>query len=260
MHHQSTGSGPPLLLLHGFTGSMQNWEPLIPHLADSNTVITVDLPGHGQSLSPANLEPYTMAVVASELINLMDRLGYSSFNLVGYSMGGRLALFMAANHPDQVKKLILESASPGLRTAAERQERIKSDHALADRIERGGIESFVNFWESISLWESQEQLPALARDKLRQLRLLNSPAGLANSLKGMGTGQQPSLWPNLKDINQDALLLTGQLDIKFCAIMEEMQSLMPKAKHHVIVKAGHTIHIEQPEAWLEAVLKFLTDS
>ena len=199
-----------------------------------------------------------MESVATALVRLMAQLGHDTFDLLGYSMGGRTALFTAVNYPDKIDRLILESASPGLKTAEEREARRAADNALAGRIERDGIESFVDFWASISLWESQETLPAPAKENLRQLRLSNTPAGLSNSLRGMGTGQQPSLWPKLKDLTVPTFLLTGELDKKFCAIGAEINLELPDSHHYIVPNAGHTIHLEQPNLWLELVSNFLT--
>ncbi len=229
----------------------------MPHLAQSHTVITVDLPGHGQSESPTDLDSYRMGFVAAELIALMNSLDLPTFDMLGYSMGGRLALYMAVHYPEKIKKLVLESASPGLKTAEERKARTAADNALAERIEREGIESFVDFWESISLWESQKSLAASAKTNLRQIRLSNNRAGLANSLRGMGTGQQPSLWPQLESLQIPTLLITGELDSKFCAIAAEMDQLMPNSQHQTIPQAGHTVHLEKPADWSQAVLNFL---
>ena len=141
-HIELDGVGAPLLLLHGFTGSAKNWEPLIPALATNHTVIRVDLLGHGHTSAPTAPQRYAMPGAACELIEIMAQLGHPQFHLLGYSMGGRLALYIAANHPQHVKSLVLESASPGLAAEAERQERIQNDESLANRIERQGIESF----------------------------------------------------------------------------------------------------------------------
>lgn len=257
MHFETFGSGPPLLLLHGFTGCVRNWSPLMPDLAKNHTVVAVDLPGHGQTDSPTDLGFYRIGPVAAELVQIMDNLGHDRFNLLGYSMGGRLALYMAARHPEKVDKLILESASPGLKTSDERNARRTSDYALVNRIHQDGIEMFVDFWESISLWESQKQLSADVRQTLRQIRLANNPLGLANSLRGMGTGQQPSLWAGLSQLTMPTLLITGEHDLKFCAIAADMQSQIPQVTHHTVNHAGHTVHLEQPSSWLTLVNSFL---
>ena len=244
-------------MLHGFTGSIENWRPLVPHLADQFTVISADLPGHGKTAAPVDFLRYGIECVASDLVELMDSLGHKQFHLLGYSMGGRLALFLAINHVSVIKKLILESASPGLKTESERKNRLALDNRLADRIEQDGIEDFVGFWESISLWESQKHLSEDRKQSLRQIRLANNPAGLANSLRGMGTGQQPSQWSQLSDLDAQTLLITGALDQKFCGIAADMKPLIPNCQHQTILNAGHTIHLEKPAEWLHAIQDFL---
>jgi 2-succinyl-6-hydroxy-2,4-cyclohexadiene-1-carboxylate synthase len=256
-HFEIHGDGEPLLLLHGFTGSIENWRPLVPHLAKKFSVITVDLPGHGKTDSPTDFFRYDMSFVAADLVQLMHSLGHAYFHLVGYSMGGRLALYLTIHYPSLVNKLVLESASPGLKNLAEQEARRTFDNQLADRIEQDGIKKFVDFWESISLWESQKQLSPPLKLALRQIRLNNNPAGLANSLRGMGTGQQPSLWSKLKQIESATLLITGQLDHKFCGIAAEMLPTLPNSQHDTVQQAGHTVQLEQPVIWLQLTSDFL---
>lgn len=251
---------PVILLLHGFTGSSQNWQPLLPSLTPHFQIIAPDILGHGRSASPSDPTRYHIAQVAADIVALLDLLDQHTSDpahLLGYSMGGRLALYLAVHYPERFASLILESASPGLKTAAAREERRQKDNALADRIEQDGIEAFVGFWESLSLWDSQKQLPAEIRAQLRQQRLQNNPIGLANSLRGMGTGVQPSLWHKLPEITMPVLLLTGELDHKFCTIGEEMTPLLPQAKHVTLAGAGHTIHLEQPTQYSQTVVSFL---
>ena len=172
-------------------------------------------------------------------------------------MGGRLALYLAVHYPEHFASLILESASPGLKTEAEREERRQRDDALADRIEREGLEAFVDFWESLPLWHSQKQLPPETRADLRQQRLQNNPLGLANSLRGMGTAVQPTFWENLPDLHLPALFITGELDKKFVKIAQEMSALLPKASHIIIPDSGHTLHLEKPTQYTQTVVSFL---
>lgn len=173
-------------------------------------------------------------------------------------MGGRLALYMAARRPDVVRSLILESASPGLADAAQRRERRRQDEQLAERIESGGVAAFVDAWEQLPLFASQKHLPDEVEDKLRRQRLNNSARGLARSLRGMGTGVQPSLWAELPGIGQPTLLLAGALDAKFVAINREMAVALPDGQLRLIEKAGHTIHLEQPALFAEVVAGFLS--
>lgn len=122
----------------------------------------------------------------------------------------------------KVRKLILESASPGLETEEERKNRSMNDFRLARFIKEEGIQSFVDYWETIPLFATMEKLPAETKRSIRKQRLNNSPIGLANSLIGMGTGSQPSWWENLSQLSCEVLLLTGEKDVKFCRIAEKM--------------------------------------
>lgn len=253
-----TEQGAPLLLLHGFTGSSANWQQPARALAPHCQTITVDLLGHGQTAAPSDPSRYTMAASAADLATLLDAVAPGPVNLLGYSMGGRLALYFALTYGHLVQKLILESASPGLATADERQARKVSDEQLADRIAAQGIAAFVEQWEALPLFATQRALPAPVQQQLRDLRLRNNPPGLANSLRGIGTGVQPSLWSQLPTLAMPTLLLAGALDPKFCTIAEAMAQQLPNATLTIVPDAGHTIHLEQPVAFQQLVAQFLT--
>lgn len=250
------GSGSPLVLLHGFTGSLMNWQVIARGLSRSYQVITLDLLGHGTSDAPLDPDRYAMPHAAADLAELFQALTADPLNLMGYSMGGRLALYIARHYPALVHTLILESASPGLADAAARQERRRSDEHLAQRIEQDGVRAFVDYWEGIPLFASQRHLPAVQRQRLRDQRLQNRPHGLANSLRGMGTGQQPSLWPELALIAQPTLLLAGQGDEKFTRIARQMAGRLPHATVQIIAGAGHTVHLEAPQIFEKQVAAF----
>ena len=251
------GSGVPLVMLHGFTGSVENWHPLVAHLEQYTTAILIDLPGHGRSDAPPDPARYEMAAVARDLAKLLQVLTASPVNLLGYSMGGRLALYMAVHYPDLVKTLILESASPGLAEAQERLARRARDEALADAIERDGVAAFVSYWENLPLFASQKRLPEAVRQRLRAQRLRNRAHGLANSLRGMGTGVQPPLWEALAHVRQPVLLMAGELDARFVRIAKQMQARLPHAQLDIVPDAGHTIHLEQPGAFEGQVITFI---
>ncbi|MFN8530491.1 MAG: 2-succinyl-6-hydroxy-2,4-cyclohexadiene-1-carboxylate synthase [Anaerolineae bacterium] len=203
----------PLVLLHGFTGSTDTWSDQMARFAASQyamrsqRIMAIDLLGHGKTESPDDPARYAIEAAAADLIALFDHLKYPEVDLLGYSMGGRLALFTALTYPDRIARLLLESASPGIADAAERTERLRADQALADRIEREGLPAFVDYWENLPLFAAQKRLPAEVQAQVRAGRLANNPKGLANSLRGMGTGAQPSLWENLS-----ALALTRSAD------------------------------------------------
>ncbi|MDX1993956.1 MAG: 2-succinyl-6-hydroxy-2,4-cyclohexadiene-1-carboxylate synthase [bacterium] len=257
-HTEQFGAGQPLLLLHGFSGSGADWEPFLPAFASHFHVLTVDLPGHGKADSPHDLTAYRMENTARDLIALLDSLHIEKTHLLGYSMGGRLALFLALTYPERFLSLILESASPGLQTEAERQARIVSDETLAAQIEQNGIEWFADYWANIPLFASQKSLPAEIQNRLREKRLANNTQGLANSLRAMGTGMQPSLWERLGELQIPVLLIAGERDIKFVTINQQMQPHIANAQLSIIPEAGHTVHLEQPEPFTNIVTQFLT--
>lgn len=254
---EETGAGEPLVLLHGFTGRAANWRPLLPRLAERHRVIAVDLPGHGDSGAPGGVAPYKMPRVAAALVELLTRRAAAPAHWLGYSMGGRLALYMAVMHPGAVRSLTLVSATAGLATAAERQARRAADEALAARIEGDGMAAFVAEWERHPLFAGLARLSDGARAALHHQRLGNDPLGLANSLRGMGTGAQPSLWSRLAAVAAPTLLVAGRRDTKFVALNERLAAAIPNATLRLIPDAGHVVQLEQPEAFLAAVTGFL---
>ena len=260
--YQLTGSGeyPPLVLLHGFSGRSDSWAHLIPMFVKNRLVLAVDLPGHGGTYAPEDPARIQMAMVAADLAGLVTGLSLvesGPLDILGYSMGGRLALYFALYHPELVRRLVLESASPGLDNSEARRARQIADEELALRIETKGIEAFVTEWEELPLFASQASLPADLRAGLHQRRMENHPAGLAASLRGMGTGVQPSLWPHLSGLHCPVLLICGDLDAKFTTINREMHTAIPHSVLHIIPGAGHTPHLEAPEIYQKLVIEFL---
>ena len=249
------GQFPTIVFLHGFTGSTKTWRKIAEALPGYKIVL-VDLMGHGKTTVPEDASRYVMELQVRDLHLLFGQLGLSSFTLAGYSMGGRTALAYAAEYPENLKALILESASPGLKAAVERLERQQRDSELALKILANGIHSFVHKWENIPLFDSQKKLPVDVRQEIRAERLNQQPIGLANSLIGMGTGSQSSYWNRLKHFTIPVLLITGSLDLKFDAIAKEIKKELPQAKHE-IVEAGHAIHVEKPAEFATIVDEYL---
>lgn len=250
----SGGGGYPVLL-HGFTGSAAAWgEGIVDGLAGAGMPpVLLDLPGHGGDAGTVDPTAFTLSATLDGIASKGDWPA----DLVGYSMGARLALHFAAANPTRVRRLVLESGSPGLATEAEREERRRADSELAEDIVEGGIEAFVDAWEARPLFETRRALSRDVRDRQRALRLRNDPGSLAAALDGFGTGALPSLWETLPEIRTPTLLLVGALDRKFVDIAERMAVLMPEARVLPVPGAGHTVHLERPDEWLSAVTGFL---
>lgn len=251
------GTGPHLLLIHGFTGDRTTMATLAEALGHHRTVISIDLVGHGESASPVDLDRYSMPAATRQLAAVLDDIGSSSADVVGYSLGGRVALSFACARPDLLRTLALIGASPGLPTPAA-EERRATDEALADSIEIDGLDRFVDRWMALPMWRSLEaRLGAEAWHASRQQRLTNSSRGLANSLRGMGTGAMPALHDRLGTLDVPTLLITGAEDTKFCQIALDMAAALPDASTCVIEQAGHAAHLEQPDAASLAIIEHL---
>jgi 2-succinyl-6-hydroxy-2,4-cyclohexadiene-1-carboxylate synthase len=252
-------NGLTLLLLHGFTGSAAGWGAHLDAFAASGLrVIALDMLGHGGSDAPADPTRYRFEHVRGDVLAALCALDVEPRDtvLLGYSMGGRMALHAALGA--SFRGLILESASPGLATEEERAARRISDEALAARIERDGIAPFVDEWERLPLFASQSLLPDETRDALRQERLRNTPFGLANSLRGAGTGAQPPLHDALPTLTTPTLLLAGEHDEKFSRIAWQIAEHLPNAEARIVLDAGHTVHLEQPDLFDALVTEFCT--
>ena len=251
-----SGQGPPILALHGFTGSASTWRPMAQALGAEHTICAVDLLGHGASSKPSDPERYSMARTIEDLGVVLDALGHAAANVLGYSMGGRIALSFALAAPDRCLALAIESGSPGIADDQERAQRVVSDEALARQIESGGVQAFVDYWEAVPLFATQAHLSQETREGLRALRLSNDPMGLAGSLRGIGTGAQPPVHSAVPTLAVPALFLAGELDARYCEVAREMASASSMGRVSVVSGAGHAIHLERPDAFHDALRSF----
>jgi 2-succinyl-6-hydroxy-2,4-cyclohexadiene-1-carboxylate synthase len=211
---------------------------VVAALGERYRALAPDIRGHGAA---SEREPVGLAAVLHDL----TRLAPERFTLVGYSMGGRIALHFALAAGARVKRLVLIGASPGLAHPAERAARRAADERLADEIERMSIEAFAERWAQTPVLAGQppDVLAAVHADRLR-----NRPAGLARALRGLGTGALSSLWDRLGAVEMPVALVVGERDEKFRAIAAEMVSALPDAAVIVVPGAGHAVHLEAPEA------------
>lgn len=253
------GTGQPLLLLHGFTGRATAWGSHATALARLFRVITVDLPGHGRT-ARAGPDRLTVERTADDLAAILQRTDAVPADVLGYSLGARIALRLAVAHPSVVRRVVLESPSAGLPTAAERAARRGADEALAARIERDGIAAFVDEWERQPIFASHASLPTARAARLRRIRLSNDPHGLAASLRGAGQGAMEPSFDRLGAIQAPTLVIAGALDERGTTRAKEVARRIPGARLEILPNAGHTPHEEQSGPFRHLVLDFLQEA
>jgi len=239
------GRGPRVVLVHGFTQTARSWDTIAGRLVDGGReVVAVDVPGHGDSSAVVADLPTAARLV----LHTGGRAGY-----VGYSLGARICLHVALERPDDVTHLVLVSGSAGVEVVAERAQRRAADEALAGSIERDGVDRFLERWLAQPMFAGLGGDAAGVKDRRR-----NTAAGLASSLRHAGTGTQEPLWDRLADLAMPVLLVAGERDTKFVALAERMAVLIPDADLRVVPAAGHAVHLEQPDTFTAAVLRFMS--
>ena len=267
LHYITAGDSknPALLMLHGFLGSHQDFkevvrfsaEEALPTLAPHFYCILPDLPGHGQTLTQPN--GYSFETATQTLLALLSDLKIDRTYLLGYSMGGRLALYMVCCFPERFIQIVLESASPGLRTAKEREKRKERDWAIARQLETVLLSEFLSQWYKNPLFDSlREHLELYCAMLARRER--NRPLELAKALRGFSTGLQPSLWDALTTLERPVLFLVGEQDRKFVAIAQAMmatcQQSHPRSAVRICSGCGHNVHLESPDSFIQAVIRY----
>jgi 2-succinyl-6-hydroxy-2,4-cyclohexadiene-1-carboxylate synthase len=251
---------PVIILLHGFMGNINEFDEAIKFIAENFSYLILDLPGHGKTEVVGGDEYYAMEPTAQAIINLLDELKIDKCHLIGYSMGGRLGLYLTLNFPERFIKVVLESASPGLATKAERLERVRRDAQIARKLSRSIIKT--DFAAFLSNWYNQPIFGYIKNhpeyNRMIESRLQNNPQELDKSLRFMGNGCQPSLWEKLQENKIHILLLVGEYDEKFISINTEMAKLCEFAQLKIIKNAGHNIHFENTLAFVENIKYFLS--
>jgi 2-succinyl-6-hydroxy-2,4-cyclohexadiene-1-carboxylate synthase len=228
-----------VVLLHGFAGTARAWDAVIELLdRERYNALAPDLRGHGAARAA---RPITFdAIVADVLAAAPPR-----FTLCGYSMGGRIAQYVALAAPERVERLVLIATTAGIDDEAERAARRADDERLAAFADSATIEQFADRWAAQPLFAGTP--PAAAR-VWREDLVRNDPRALAASLRGVGTGAMTPLWDRLPELTMPAIVLAGADDPKFVALGERLAAALANAELQIIVGAGHGLPREAPAA------------
>jgi 2-succinyl-6-hydroxy-2,4-cyclohexadiene-1-carboxylate synthase len=239
-----------LYAIHGFSETDLAWaDLLVPARLKHRSLL---LPGHGaKPCAPDVTLPTTAADYAAEMP--LDGSG----DLVGYSMGGRVALRLALDHPQRVRRLILVSCCPGIADDQRRAIRLKEDEAIAEILEQDGLGTFVAPWEANPVFSAGRTLAPAVKAKVRSRRLNHEPDGLAAAIRQLGQGRMESLWDRLGELQMPVLLVAGEADTKYLDMMQAMAQAIPYCELVTLPGVGHAVHREAPPELTEAMIDFL---
>jgi 2-succinyl-6-hydroxy-2,4-cyclohexadiene-1-carboxylate synthase len=245
-----------LVALHGFTGSGADFDVLREALKSSVQWTTPDLPGHGENLAPF-AAAYTVPAMASAVATYLRTLPAGHRVLLGYSMGGRVALRCALDWPGLVDALVLIGAHPGIRDDRARRDRALLDTHRAARIRSIGAAAFSREWAQVPLIATQDRVPEPFRTSMRERRATNDPLRLSIACEVGGTGSMEPMWSRLQEVDVPTLLVTGSEDDKYRNIVADMLPLMRTARPGTVRGAGHAAHVESPQTFSILLASFL---
>lgn len=253
--HQDKDALPYLILLHGFMGSGKYFDFLVPELKPFCNPITIDLLGHGQTEGAEMHYRFSTKEQIADLTKLItEQLPGPAF-LLGYSMGGRLALQLAVHKQNLFAGLILESTTFGIENRQEREVRQSLDASRADSI-LGDFNGFLNNWSTLPIFESdfatKEQLRLISEIQKNQ-----NPLWINNSLLGFGTGTMPLIKNKLGNLKLPVQLIAGGKDRKYIHIMNTMHKAILGSSFEIIKNAGHRVHLDHPELYIKTIKNFI---
>jgi len=243
----------PLIFLHGFMGSMESWNEIVPHF--NTPIILINLAGHGKSHFN-NVDNYLFSDWNNDFKSILGQLEITQINLCGYSMGGRFALSFACEYSQMVNRLILESSTPGIREKDARNIRVEEDQLNCSKI-INDYSSFVKTWSNNQLFENQKNRNLSGWEAQQEIRLGQNVEQLSLSLQFLGTGQMPSLWSKISKLQSSVMLITGSEDSTYCRIATECLQEIPDCKWVNISNCGHNVHLEQSTQFIESIKSFL---
>lgn len=247
--HTKSIQRPILYMLHGFMGSGEIFDHLIPALVKSFTPVTIDLAGHGRTYTPADPAHFDTELQVVQLHSVFRRFGTRKYYLYGYSMGGRLALQYAARYPGQLSGLCIESAHCGIESRDKRAERRQTDSDRALLLKEN-YSRFTAEWSRLPLFSST---PESFRKLYLQIAAAQNPDCMAASLRGFGAGVMPAMCEKLKTLNFPLLYLAGEADKKYVQMMKNMQERTPFSELVTVPAAGHRVHTDRPESVLQVL-------
>ena len=239
IYYEVHGAGPPLLLTHGYSSTSGMWQGQIEALSKHHKLVLWDMRGHGQSDYPDDEAAYSEALTVGDMAALLDTVGAERAIIGGLSLGGYMSLAFYRAHPERVRALLIIDTGPGFKKDDAREVWNKRALDTGERFEREGLDVLQS--------ASRERSTVTHRDA----------SGLARAARGMLTQRDARVIESLPDIKVPSLVVVGADDTPFLAASDYMAAKIPGAQKVVIPAAGHAVNIDQPQAFIDAVLPFL---
>jgi len=239
IHYEVHGSGPPLLLTHGYSSTSGMWQGQIAALSKHHKLVLWDMRGHGQSGYPEDTSAYSEALTVADMAALLDAVGAETAIVGGLSLGGYMSLAFYRAHPNRVRALLIIDTGPGFKKDDAREAWNKRARETGDRYDKEGL--------AVLKSGSAERAYAVHR----------SADGLANAARGMLAQKNSAVIESLPSIKVPSIVIVGSNDTPFLAASDYMAAKIPGCKKAVIPNAGHAANIDQPQAFNAAVLEFL---
>jgi len=259
LYYEVTGSGYPLLFSHEFAGDYRSWEAQVRYFSRRYQVITYNARGYPPSDVPENVDAYSQEQATDDIVGLMRHLGIAQAHLVGLSMGGYAVLHFGLRYPTLARSLVVAGCGYGS-VASERQRFQQDSGHVAQRIEREGMRAMAGVYSrGPTRVQFEDKDPRGWREFADQLAE-HSSTGAARTLQGV-QGRRPSVYEledQLRRLQVPTLIMTGDEDEPCLEPGIFMKRMIPTAGLVVIPKSGHTINLEEPDAFNRAVGDFLT--
>jgi pimeloyl-ACP methyl ester carboxylesterase len=238
IYYEESGSGPAVLLTHGYSASARMWRGQMEALSDRYHLIALDMRGHDRSDSPEDPSRYTHEATVADMGAVLDACGANRAVIGGLSLGGFMSLAFHLAHPQRVIALMLFDTGPGYKKDGPRDEWNKLAGSMARAFEKQGL---------TALGAGAEVMAAHHR----------SAQGLAHAARGMLAQKNAGVIESLPAIRVPTLVLAGAADTQFLPATDYMGAKIPGAEKIILKDAGHAANIDQPDAFNAAVRSFL---
>lgn len=256
IHYEEVGHGVPLVLVHEFAGDAQSWRPQVSFFARRYRTIAFNARGYPPSEVPEDPAAYSQAQAMEDIRGLLDHLGIARAHVCGLSMGGYATLHFGLTYPQRALSLVVAGVGYG---SADR-EKFKQDSALVVRRFDEGMPAVAAFYAKGPTRVQLMDKDPVGWQEFRDHLAAGSARGHALTMQGVQM-QRPSVFDlgeRMEKLEVPTLIVTGDEDEACLEPGIFMKRKIPTAGLLVIPKSGHTINIEEPEAFNRAVLDFLT--